>query len=136
MNPNDDSSAGGDLPRPIPDATARPEDILKAAAPAAPASAAASASQASAGASPLPGRYEHVIKQFAHDYLRDRRGDRRWKTFFRLIWVSVLLLFIVVDVRDQAPWWRDDRAAHGARRGARRDRARHRGQRRAHQSPR
>ncbi len=91
MNPNDDSSGGSDLPRPIPDATARPEDILNAAAPAAQAPAAPSAARA---ASSAPGRYEHVIEQFAHDYLRDRRSDRRWKTFFRLVWVSVLLLAI------------------------------------------
>jgi protease-4 len=93
MNPNDDSRADSDLPRPIPDATARPEDILNATAPGASAHAAAG-SAPTPGGSAVPGRYEHVIEQFAHDYLRDRRSDRRWKSFFRLIWVSVLLLFI------------------------------------------
>jgi protease-4 len=93
MNPNDDSSAGSDLPRPIPDATPHPEDILKATTPASPAQN-APAAPAAPVASTVPGRYDNVIEQFAHDYLRDRRSDRRWKTFFRLIWVSVLLLFI------------------------------------------
>jgi len=34
-----------------------------------------------------------VLEQFAHDYLRDRRSERRWRIFFRLLWV---LLFIVL----------------------------------------
>ena len=75
-----------DLPRPIPDATPRPEDMLKQEPP--PAAPAASATQAASG------RYEHVLEQFAHDYLRDRRSDRRWKTFFRLIWVTLALLLV------------------------------------------
>jgi len=84
-----------DLPRPIPDATPRPEDMLKPAPTPASAPATASAAPASAAtATGLPGRYEHVIEQFAHDYLRDRRSDRRWKTFFRLIWVTLFLLLV------------------------------------------
>jgi protease-4 len=35
---------------------------------------------------------EPVLEQFARDYLRDRRSDRRWRTFFRLIWLGVIVL--------------------------------------------
>jgi protease-4 len=33
---------------------------------------------------------EAVIERFARDYLKDRRSERRWRVFFRLMW---LLLF-------------------------------------------
>ncbi|WAC75017.1 S49 family peptidase [Roseateles sp. SL47] len=75
QNPND-------LPPPIPDATARPEDMFRA----------GPATGHAAGAAPRP--YEQVLEQFAHDYLRDRRSERRWKLFFRLIWASVVLLLV------------------------------------------
>lgn len=88
MSQHDDPHADAGLPRPIPDATPHPEDMLRAGA--APAPAAAPASSTAAG----PGRYEHVLEQFAHDYLRDRRSDRRWKTFFRLIWVTLVVLLV------------------------------------------
>lgn len=79
-----------DLPPPIPDATPRPEDMLKSAtAPAAP--AAASPSGAS-GAAARP--YEHLLEQFARDYLQDRRSERRWRGFFRLLWVGLALLLL------------------------------------------
>ncbi|OWQ87661.1 S49 family peptidase [Roseateles aquatilis] len=55
---------------------------------------AASAASGVPAASATPPRYEHVLEQFAHDYLRDRRSDRRWKTFFRLIWVTLFLLLL------------------------------------------
>ena len=100
-----------DLPPPIPDATPHPEDMLKQATPAAPAAsestsrpAAATAAAATAPtAAPTTGRYEHVIEQFAHDYLRDRRSDRRWKTFFRLIWVTLALLFVWILFMSKHP---------------------------------
>lgn len=73
-----------DLPPPIPDATARPEDMLRhapsAAAPAAP------------GATLKP--HELALEQFAREFLRERRSERRWRTFFRLVWASLLLLFV------------------------------------------
>ncbi|WP_442952746.1 S49 family peptidase [Pelomonas sp. BJYL3] len=72
MNPNDEP------PRILPDATARPEDMLKAQAPE-PARAEA------------PAGYEPLLAQFAQDYLRDRRAERRWRTFFRLLWLSLVL---------------------------------------------
>jgi len=76
-----------DLPPPIPDATPRPEDMFRAA----PAATAASPATAAAAAQ-RP--YEQVLEQFAHDYLRERRSERRWKIFFRLMWVSLLLLLL------------------------------------------
>ena len=44
-------------------------------------------------ATPAPARpsWEGVSEQFARDYLRDRRAERRWRIFFRLAWLGVLL---------------------------------------------
>ncbi len=78
MNPNDDQ------PRILPDATARPEDMLKAAAPSAPPAAPVAAATG-------PGAYEALVAQFAQDYLRDRRAERRWRTGFRLLWLGLAL---------------------------------------------
>ncbi|MDN3920906.1 S49 family peptidase [Roseateles violae] len=38
-----------------------------------------------------PAGYEHLLAQFAHDYLRDRRSERRWKLFFRLLWLALIV---------------------------------------------
>ena len=46
-----------------------------------------------APATPQPSALEGALEQFARAYLRDRRSERRWKTFFRLLW---LLLFIAI----------------------------------------
>jgi protease IV len=37
--------------------------------------------------SPAASALEPVMEQFARDYLRDRRNERRWRTFFRLAWL-------------------------------------------------
>jgi protease-4 len=42
---------------------------------------------------PAVSKMEPVMEQFARDYLRERRNERRWRTFFRLAW---LLLAAVV----------------------------------------
>jgi protease IV len=42
---------------------------------------------------PALGGMEPVMEQFARDYLRERRSERRWRIFFRLAW---LVLFAVV----------------------------------------
>ncbi|MET0210263.1 MAG: S49 family peptidase [Burkholderiaceae bacterium] len=55
---------------------------------------AAPAASAQASGSAAPGRYDHVLAQFATDYLRDRRSERRWRTFFRLIWVTIFILIV------------------------------------------
>jgi protease-4 len=36
-----------------------------------------------------------VLEQFARDYFRDRRSDRRWRIFFRMAWL-LLLIFVVL----------------------------------------
>ncbi len=41
-------------------------------------------------AAPPAGGWNAVAEQFARDYLKDRRSERRWRVFFRLAW---LLLF-------------------------------------------
>jgi len=79
MNPNDE------LPRPVPDATANPEDILtKLDAP----SAAATAPASTAARPAVPNAYEKLLEHFATEYLKDRRSDRRWKTFYRVAWLA------------------------------------------------
>jgi protease-4 len=53
------------------------------------------AGASAAGAAPsraAPG-WNGALEQFARDYLRDRRSERRWRVFFRLAW---LLLFALV----------------------------------------
>jgi len=35
--------------------------------------------------------YESLMAQFARDYLRDRRSERRWRSFFRLAWLALIL---------------------------------------------
>ncbi|MET0519690.1 MAG: S49 family peptidase [Burkholderiaceae bacterium] len=41
---------------------------------------------------PKPAGYEHLIAQFARDYLQDRRSERRWKLFYRLLWLSLIAI--------------------------------------------
>ncbi|MDN3545684.1 MAG: S49 family peptidase [Roseateles asaccharophilus] len=76
MNPHDD------LPPPIADPIGTPS---RAAAP------------ASAGGE----AYEHLMAQFARDYLRDRRAERRWRSFFRLAWLALIasLLYLMFAQR-------------------------------------
>ena len=54
------------------------------AAPAAP------IAKAAATSAPAAGGLEPVMEQFARDYLRERRSERRWRTFFRLSWLMLL----------------------------------------------
>jgi protease IV len=54
---------------------------------------AASSVKAPTPSAPTAGAFEPVVEQFARDYLRERRSERRWRTFFRLAW---LVLFAVV----------------------------------------
>ena len=43
-------------------------------------------------ASTAPGGWDGVAEQFARDYLKDRRSERRWRVFFRLAWLLFFLL--------------------------------------------
>jgi len=53
---------------------------------------------------PPTGRLDSVIEQFAHDYMKDRRSERRWRIFFRSFWVlvAVVLLWSVAAARKAA----------------------------------
>ena len=54
-------------------------------------------------AAPRPA-WDNVVEQFARDYLKDRRSERRWRIFFRLAWlaVAVLLVFTSIGSRNRA----------------------------------
>jgi protease IV len=45
-----------------------------------------------------------VLEQFARDYLKDRRSERRWRIFFRLAWLLLVLLvaLAVIEVGPRA----------------------------------
>jgi protease-4 len=58
------------------------------------ADAAPVAAQAMAAAAAPTSRLDTVIEQFARDYMKDRRSERRWRIFFRSAWL--LLLFLIV----------------------------------------
>lgn len=51
------------------------------------AEASSSAARSSQPAS-KSGALDSVVEQFAKEYLRDRRNDRRWRIFFRLSWLA------------------------------------------------
>ncbi len=54
-----------------------------------------SAEAASERTGPPPwSRMDSVVEQFARDYMKDRRSERRWRVFFRLFWL-LLLVFAV-----------------------------------------
>jgi len=40
------------------------------------------------------GTADHLVEQFAREYLRDRRSDRRWRFFLRLSWVLIVILLL------------------------------------------
>jgi protease-4 len=39
-------------------------------------------------------RLEATLQQFASDYMRDRRSERRWKLTFRILWVLIIVMFL------------------------------------------
>jgi protease-4 len=52
------------------------------------------AAPASVPATPVathPSQWDGVAEQFARDMLRDRRADRRWRNFFRLSWLLLVM---------------------------------------------
>ena len=49
------------------------------------------ATAAPAATSALPGRAETVLELAARELLRERRSDRRWRIFFRLAWLGLVL---------------------------------------------
>ncbi|MDM4767474.1 signal peptide peptidase SppA [Pelomonas sp. SE-A7] len=59
-------------------------------------------------ASSQAGGYEQLLVQFAASYLADRRSERRWRVFFRLIWLAFFVflawvLFFSQRHHGQAP---------------------------------
>ena len=38
-----------------------------------------------------PAAYEGLLTQFAQQYLHDRRSERRWRTFYRLLWLGLAI---------------------------------------------
>ncbi len=53
-----------------------------------------------APAAPSRASWDGALEQFARDYLRDRRSERRWRVFFRLAWL-LLFAFIVWGIYAQ-----------------------------------
>ncbi len=47
---------------------------------------------AGSAAVPAGGGWNAVAEQFARDYLKDRRSERRWRVFFRLAWLMLFVL--------------------------------------------
>jgi len=75
MNTNDDPAAS-DLPRHAADP-----------APTVPNTSAPALAASAAGSPAL----EATLQRVAHELLRDRRSERRWRVFFRLAWLGVVL---------------------------------------------
>ena len=59
---------------------------------------------ASAAPAPRPS-YEVALEQFAQSLMRERRSERRWRIFFRLAWLGVVLsvLYAIFVVRNHVP---------------------------------
>jgi len=36
--------------------------------------------------------YEQLLAQFAREYMQDRRSERRWRMFYRLLWLGLIVL--------------------------------------------
>jgi protease-4 len=82
------------------------DEIPSAAEPAAEAPAIAAAPvAASAEAAPAPvSAWDQAIAKFARDYLADRRTERRWRVFFRLLWLTLFAaaFWAVINARNHA----------------------------------
>jgi protease-4 len=56
-----------------------------------PGEATGAASVPPAGATTLTARHDALLERLAHELLRDRRSDRRWRIVFRLLWLGVFI---------------------------------------------
>jgi len=65
------------------------DDIPPAAEPAAAAPAIVAPTVPTAPAAPVAPGWDQTMAAFAKDYLADRRTERRWRVFFRLMWISL-----------------------------------------------
>lgn len=43
---------------------------------------------------PSTSRLDSVIEQFARDYLKDRRSERRWRILIRVLWLLLILMLL------------------------------------------
>ncbi|HET7791776.1 MAG TPA: S49 family peptidase [Rhizobacter sp.] len=70
--------------------------------PPAPEQAAVAAPIAPPAPAPAPSALEQTLALFARDYLADRRTERRWRVFFRLLWLSffALVFWAVLNARN------------------------------------
>ena len=71
-----------------------PENPFEAAA----AAQAGASSPAPVAAPAAADGWNRLAEQFARDYLRDRRSERRWRIFFRLVWIAALVALVWVFV--------------------------------------
>lgn len=76
------------------------DEISPAAAPAADAAPVAPP----ATPAPAPAVWDQTLALFARDYLADRRTERRWRVFFRLMWLTLFALafWALLTARDHA----------------------------------
>ena len=70
-----------------------PENPFEAAAQAQAGTTPSAAPAAIASPAAVDG-WNRLAEQFARDYLKDRRSERRWRIFFRLVWVAVFIAII------------------------------------------
>ena len=80
------------------------DDIPPAAEPAVAAPAMAAPTVPTAPAAPVAPGWDQTMAAFAKDYLADRRTERRWRVFFRLLWISLfaVLFWAVLNARNHA----------------------------------
>ena len=57
----------------------------------------AAPTSASASASARPMVLESGLEQVARDFLRERRSERRWRVFFRLAWLLLIAMVVVLS---------------------------------------
>jgi protease IV len=57
---------------------------------------------AAAPVTPAANAWDQTMATFARDYLADRRSERRWRVFFRLVWLTLfaLALWALLNVRN------------------------------------
>jgi len=57
-----------------------------------------------AAPAPAPAVWDQTLALFARDYLADRRAERRWRVFFRLMWLTLFAFafWALLTARDHA----------------------------------
>ncbi|MBC7995081.1 MAG: S49 family peptidase [Rhizobacter sp.] len=80
------------------------DEISPAAAPAAEAAPMAPAAPPVAATAPAPAVWDQTLALFARDYLADRRTERRWRVFFRLMWLTLFAFafWLLLTARDHS----------------------------------